>query len=499
MSTNTLEKPPILDESPKRSRAGDSRRWWVLAVLSLAQLMIVLDATIVNIALPAAQHSLGFGDDNRQWIVTAYALAFGSLLLLGGKLTDFFGVRNTFLVGLVGFAGMSALGGAATGFGMLVTARAGQGLFGALLAPAALSLLATTFVNPAERAKAFGIFGAIAGGGGGLGLLLGGMLTDWASWRWTLFVNLFIAAVALVGVLALVAHQKATVRPKLDLPGTLAITLGLSAIVFGFSRAEAEGWTAGITLGSLILGVLLVAGFGWWQQRSANPLLPLRILLDRTRGAAYLVMLLAAVGVFGVFLFLTYYMQVSLGYSPIKTGLAFMPMIGAIIVTSTTGSTILLPKIGPRPLLVGGMALAGAGMLLLTRLTVDSGYIGAILPGLVVLGGGMGLVFGAAMQAAVVGVDPHDSGVASAAINVMQQVGGSVGTALLSTISASAVTSYLGSHAGTDVAARAAVHGYTVAFWVSAGVFCAGALLAAVLTRGGRLPAPEPEAVALAH
>jgi len=499
MSTNTLEKPPILGESPARSRAGDSRRWWVLAVLSLAQLMIVLDATIVNIALPAAQHSLGFGNDNRQWIVTAYALAFGSLLLLGGKLTDFFGVRNTFLVGLVGFAGMSALGGAATGFGMLVTARAGQGMFGALLAPAALSLLATTFVNPAERAKAFGIFGAIAGGGGGLGLLLGGILTDWASWRWTLFVNLFIAAIALVGVLTLVAHQKAAVRPKLDLPGTLAITLGLSAIVFGFSRAETDGWTSGVTLGSLILGAVLVIGFGFWQQRSRNPLLPMRILLDRTRGAAYLVMLLAAVGVFAVFLFLTYYMQVSLGYSPIKTGLAFMPMIGGIIVTSTVGSTVLLPKIGPRLLLVGGMALAGAGMLLLTRLTVDSGYNTAILPGLVILGAGMGLVFGAAMQGAVVGVDPHDSGVASAAINVMQQVGGSVGTALLSTISASAVTGYLSSHTGTDVAARAAVHGYTTAFWVSAGIFFGGAVVAALLTRGGRLPAPDPETVVLAH
>ncbi|WP_026303096.1 MFS transporter [Jongsikchunia kroppenstedtii] len=498
MSTNTLEKPPILEESPP-SRAGGSRRWWVLAVLSLAQLMIVLDATIVNIALPAAQHSLGFGDDNRQWIVTAYALAFGSLLLLGGKLTDFFGVRNTFLVGLVGFAGMSALGGAATGFGMLVTARAGQGLFGALLAPAALSLLATTFVNPAERAKAFGIFGAIAGGGGGLGLLLGGMLTDWASWRWTLFVNLFIAAIALVGVLTLVAHQKATSRPKLDLPGTVAITLGLSAIVFGFSRAETSGWSAGVTIGSLIVGVLLVAGFGLWQQRSRNPLLPLRILLDRTRGAAFLVMLLAAVGIFGVFLFLTYYMQVSLGYSPVKTGLAFMPMIGAIIVTSTVGSTVVLPRTGPRPLMMIGMLAAGAGMALLTRIDLGSAYTSTILPALVVIGAGMGFVFGAAMQSAVVGVDPHDSGVASAAINVMQQVGGSVGTALLSTISASAVTSYLQSHHSADAAAHAAIAGYHTAFWVAAGIFFAGSLIAALLTRGGRLPAPVEETVAIAH
>lgn len=479
-------------------------RWLILATLGLAQLMVVLDATIVNIALPAAQLDLGFDNADRSWVVTAYALAFGSLLLLGGRLSDLFGRRNTFLIGLVGFALMSAVGGAAVNFGMLVAARAGQGLFGALLAPAALSLLATTFTDTKERAKAFGIFGAIAGGGGALGLLLGGMLTEWANWRWSLYVNLIFAALAFVGGFLFLAKHKVDVRPKLDIPGTLAVSAALFSIVYGFAHAESDGWSNSVTLGFLAAGVVLLAVFVTIQMRVEHPLLPLRIVLDRTRAGSFLAVFVTGAGMFAVFLFLTYYLQNTLKYTPITTGFAFMPMIASLILTATLSTALILPRFGPRILMTTGLIVASVGMGLLTQIDIDSSYVTHILPGLVIMGLGLGATMAPAMQGAISGVDPDDSGVASATVNTMQQVGGSIGTALLSTVAANAATSYVSSNmaTATDAAllqANAEIASYTTTFWWASGIFLLGAVLSATLLKKGPLPSAPEGAVVVGH
>jgi EmrB/QacA subfamily drug resistance transporter len=479
-----------------------TRRWAILALLGIAQLMVVLDATIVNIALPSAQEALDFSNDSRQWVVTAYALAFGSLLLLGGRIGDLFGRKRVFIAGLLGFAVASALGGAAQSFGVLVGARALQGVFGALLAPAALSLLTTTFTNPLERAKAFGIFGAIAGGGSAIGLLLGGILTEYLSWRWCLYVNLLFAVPAAVVAYSLLHNQVPATRPRLDIPGTITASTGLFALVYGFSHAETTSWSNGLTVAMLVAAGVLLVAFVAIQRVSSHPLLPLRIVLDRMRGGAYLAMGIAGAGMFGVFLFLTFYLQNSLGFSPIQSGLAFLPMSAAIIATATTATTRLVPRIGSRPLVLTGMTLAAASMAFFAQLDVDSTYALDILPGLVGLGVGLGLVFSPSFSTATLGVSPADAGVASAMVNTSQQVGGSVGTALLSTLAGSAVSSYVAERsASPDVAAAAAVHGYTTAFWWSAAIFATGAVVSALVLRSGApqtatAPAGEP---VLAH
>jgi EmrB/QacA subfamily drug resistance transporter len=427
-------------------------------------------------------------------VVTAYALAFGSLLLFGGRIGDLFGRKLTFVVGLIGFAVASALGGAAESFGVLVAARALQGAFGALLAPSALSLLTTTFTSPDERGKAFGIYGAIAAGGGALGLLLGGVLTEYLSWRWSLYVNLAFAIPAAIGAVPLLHNQAHAASPRIDLPGTLTASGGLFALVYGFSNAESHGWGAATTIAFLAAGVALLAGFVAIQRRAEHPLLPLRVVLDRNRGGSYLAVGVVGAGMFGVFLFLTYYLQQTLGFSPIKTGLAFLPMMGAVMVTATTATTRLLPRTGPRPLMVIGMLLAGGGMLLFTQLGVDSTYAAHVLPGLLVAGAGLGLVMAPAMSTATLGVDAADAGVASATVNTMQQVGGSMGTALLSTFASSAAASYIAGKApSASLAAHAAVHGYTTAFWWSAAIFAVGAIVCGLLLRGGA-PRLEPTA-----
>jgi EmrB/QacA subfamily drug resistance transporter len=477
-----------------------SRRWWILAILGIAQLMVVLDATIVNIALPSAQHALGFSDDNRQWIVTAYALAFGSLLLIGGRIGDLFGRRLVFVGGLIGFAVASAIGGMAQSFEVLVASRALQGVFGAMLAPAALSLLTTTFTDPSERGKAFGIFGAVAGAGGAVGLLLGGVLTEYISWRFCLYVNLFFAVPAAIGGLVLIANQAHPAKPKLDLLGTALATVGLFAVVFGFSQAETEGWGATTTVGFLAAGVVLLIGFVARQLRAEHPLLPMRVVLDRNRGGSYLAIGIAGVGMFGVFLFLTYYLQQTLGFSPVTTGIAFMPLALTVMVCATTATAVLVPRFGPRPLVTLGMTLAAVGMIILTGVGTDTSYFTHVLPAIVIMGAGMGFIFAPAMSTATWGVAAHDAGIASAMVNVGQQVGGSIGTALLSTLSASAVSSFMvGKQAAPDVVAQAAVHGYTTAFWWSAGIFLVGAVAAAALFKRG-VPEVDPAAEpVLAH
>lgn len=499
MTTAIDRGAPAPEQTGSGRRGSHALRWWVLAVLGVAQLMVVLDATVVNIALPAAQQDLGFSDGDRSWVVTGYALAFGSLLLLGGRLSDLFGRRNTFIVGLVGFAVASAIGGAATSFEMLVAARVGQGVFGALLAPAALSLLTVTFTEPSERAKAFGIFGAVAGTGGAIGLLLGGALTEWASWRWVMFVNLAFAAVALVGAVLLLAKHAATERPKLDIPGTVVVTAGLFGIVYGFSHAESDGWTNGVTLAFLLGGAALIAVFAWLETRVAHPLLPMRIVLDRMRGTSYLTVFVMGIGMFAIFLFLTYYMQLTLRYSPIMTGVAFLPMVAAMVVSSTTAPSLLLPKLGPKIVVSGGFLIAAAGMAWLTRIGLDTGYATHILPALILLGLGLGGAMSTAFQGATSGVQHEDAGVASAMINTSQQVGGSIGTALLSTIAASAATDYLSTRTPDPLTiAQSAIESYTTSFWWATAIFVAGGILTAVLMPS-TAPVPAEGEPVLAH
>jgi EmrB/QacA subfamily drug resistance transporter len=456
------------------------RRWLILAVIGIAQLLVVLDVTIVNIALPSAQQDLGFSDDDRQWVITAYALAFGSLLLLGGRIADLFGRKWVFIAGLLGFAAASALGGAAQSFGLLVGARALQGAFAAMLAPAALSLLATTFTDPAERAKAFGVYGAIAGAGGAFGLLLGGALTEALDWRWCLYVSIAFAVPAAIGGLRLLHHVPVPSRPHLDVPGTLTASAGLFALVFGLSRGESAGWGDPVTLAPLALSAVLLAAFVALQRRAAHPLLPLRVVADRDRGGSFLAIATAGAGIFGVFLFLTFYLQQTKGLSALETGLAFLPMNVAIIATATVVSTRVLARTGPRPLVPAGMALAALGMVLLTRIGVDTAYVTHVLPSLLLIGAGFGLIVAPSFATATLGVPRHDSGVASAMVNTSQQVGGAIGVALLSTVAATATTP---------------VDGYVTAFWWAAGLFAAGGVLTAALLRSGARAMPAHGAV----
>ena len=455
-------------------------------MLGLAQLMVVLDATIVNIALPSAQQVLGFSNADRQWVVTAYSLAFGGLLLLGGRLADLFGRRRMLLIGLVGFAAASAVGGLSQGIWMLVAARAVQGVFGAILAPAALSMLTVTFADPRDRGKAFGIFGSIAGAGAAVGLLLGGVLTEYLSWAWCLFVNVPIAVVAAVGAAVLLPRSEPTKDVHLDIPGAIAAVLGLAALVYGFSRAATDGWTDPWTLALLAVSILLLGAFVLLERRVAHPLLPMRVVLDRRRGGAYLAIALAAIGSFAVFLFLTFYLQQSLGYSPLMTGVAFLPLVAGIVTSSTRLVPWLLPRVGPRPLILTGQLLGAAGLLLFSRLQVTSSYASHVLPALVVMGLGMGLIFGSSFNTATAGTRPSDAGVASALVNTGQQVGGALGTALLNTIAATAAASYLVSHGHSPAAASAAaVAGDTRAFLIASGIFLVGAVLSVfVLPRG---------------
>ncbi len=469
-------------------------RWWALSVLSVTQLMVALDATVINIALPNAQRELHFSVANRQWLITAYALTFGSLLLLGGRLSDLWGRRNALYVGLTGFAVASAVGGVAHSFSVLVTARAVQGLFAALLAPAALAALTTTFADAKERARAFSIYGAIGASGAAIGLLLGAALTQWASWRWCLFINLVFAAVAILGVVLFVAGGRGEHHTHLDVPGALLASGGLFFVVYGVGHAVSTSWTNLLTWGSLAVGGLLLTAFIGWQRRSKYPLLPLRLLLNRMRGGSLLALFVTSVGIFAISLFLAYYLQGTLGYSPLRTGVAFLPLVAAIALSAFVASARLLAMTGPRPLVPVGMLLAMMGMILFTKLTPSAGYLANVLPGLVVTGLGLGLIFAPAVASATSNIHASDAGAASALVNTTQQVGGSIGVALLNTIAVTVTARAFHSHLGWTGAppsqlrpllVAATLHGYTVAFWWAAGFFAVGAVLTLMLLESG--------------
>ncbi|MEU6098339.1 MFS transporter [Streptomyces sp. NPDC047079] len=473
----------------------DANRWRALVFIALAQLMVVLDATIVNIALPSAQQDLGISDGNRQWVVTAYALAFGGLLLFGGRVADLWGRKRAFVIGLTGFAAASALGGAAQSGAMMFGARALQGVFGALLAPAALSLLAVMFTDAKERAKAFGIYGAIAGGGGAVGLILGGFLTEYLDWRWTFFVNIPFAIVAAAGAYFVIREPEGgRNRSPLDIPGVILSTVGLVSLVYGFTRAESDGWGDSLTVGLFVAAAVLLVAFVVTESRVKAPLLPLRVVTDRNRGGVYLSLGLAIIAMFGTFLFLTYYLQVVKGYSPVKTGFAFLPMVVGMITGSTQIGTRLMTRVPARLLMGPGFLVAAAGMLLFAQLEIGSSYATLVLPALLLLGLGMGTAFMPAMSLATYGVQPRDAGVASAMVNTSQQVGGAIGTALLNTIASSATTSYIKDHIATAtskpqqqlVQLQGMVHGYTNAIWFAVGILTLAAVVALTLVNAGR-------------
>ncbi|MGH2985551.1 MAG: MFS transporter [Solirubrobacterales bacterium] len=489
-----------MQQAPPRSKSPHhDRRWLILVAIGIAQLMVILDVAIVNIALPSAQQDLGFSDGDRQWVITAYALAFGSLLLLGGRIADLFGRKPTFIVGLLGFAGASALGGAAQSFDLLVAARALQGVFAAVLAPAALSLLATTFTDPAERGKAFGVYAAIAGMGGAIGLLLGGALTEALDWRWCLYVSIAFAVPAAIAGMRLLHHVPVPRRPRLDLPGALTASAGLFALVFGLARGESDGWGDGVTVASLAASAVLLVTFVALQRRATHALLPLRVVTDRNRGASFLAIGAASAGLFGVLLFLTFYLQNTKELSALETGLAFLPLSLSIAPTVGIVSTRVLPRTGPRPLVPAGLVIASLGMMLLTRIGVDTAYATHVLPSLILIGVGFGLTLGPSFATAIYGVAARDSGVASAMVNTSQQVGGAIGTALLSTLAAAASTDFVADGGpAPEVLRQAAVEGYVTAFWWAAGIFAVGALICGSLLRSEVRPemahgGPEPE------
>jgi EmrB/QacA subfamily drug resistance transporter len=469
----------------------DPRRFRALAVFAIAQLMIVLDATVVTIALPSAQRALHISISNRQWVLTAYTLTFGGLLLLGGRIADYMGRKRVFVLSLIGFAAASALGGLAQDSAMLFGARAIQGAMAALMAPAALSLITVTFTEPRERAQAFGVYGAISGGGAAIGLILGGLLTQYISWRWTLLINAPIAIAAAFAATRLVRESRTERRSHYDVPGAVTSTAGLLSLVYGFTRAQADGWSSPTTLSFVAVGVALLGLFGLIESRSANPLLPLRVLADRNRGGSFLTSLLAGIALFATFLFLTYYFQQTLGYSAIRSGFAFLPFsIG--IVLGATSSSRFLPRIGPRPLLAVGLGLAAAGLVVFTQVPPHSAYWVHILPAELLVSVGMGMAFVPMSSTALIGVEPGDAGVASALINTTQQTGGTLGVSLLNTVAASATSSYLTSHGGgAAIKAAAAVHGYTTSFAARAALMGAAALIGLLLLRAGRNDMPN--------
>ncbi|MGL4304706.1 MAG: MFS transporter [Mycobacteriaceae bacterium] len=470
--------------------APSNRRWWALVIIALAQLMVVLDATIVTIALPYAQRDLDISEANKQWALTAYTLIFGGLLLLGGRMADYLGRRNIFLVGLVGFAASSALAGFAWDGMSFFAGRALQGAFAALLAPAALSLITVTFTEQKERAKAFGVYAGVSGGGAAIGLIAGGALTEFASWRWTLLVNTPIAILAGVGALMVVVKDIPLKRTGgYDLPGAAAVTAGLIALVYGFTRAAEAGWGSASTIGLFVASVGLLGLFVAIEAKSSNPLLPLHIPGERNRGGAFLVALIMPVAMFAMFMFLSFYFQNTLGYSPLRTGVLFLPFPAFIIISAGLAST-LLPRFGPRIPMVFGAVSGALGLLYLAQLNSDSTWLGSVLPSQVLIAVGMGQVFVAMQSVALHNIEEKDSGVASALLNTAQQIGGSVGLALLSTIVTQVFTRDPGSAATFDPVTEklipvnpeafmaASIHSYDVAFYWGAGFF----LLALVVT-----------------
>jgi EmrB/QacA subfamily drug resistance transporter len=451
----------------------DPRRWKALAVIAAAQLLIVLDSSVVNIALPSAQAALGMSDAGKQWVIAAYTLTFGGFLLLGGRLADMRGRKKIFMIGIVGFAVASAVGGLAVGPVMLPLARAAQGVFAAMIAPAGLAMLATTFTDPRERGRAFGIFGAAVGSGMAAGMVLGGVLTEFGSWRWCLLVNLPLALVILVAATRLLTDSRSSRTTGYDVPGAVTATLGVGSLIYGISQAEVMGWTHPSTLVFGVAGLALLAMFVAIEARSTHPMMPLRIVRDRIRGSGYLIVFLVGAALLAFYLFLTYFLQVVQQYSPLATGLAFLPS-GVGIFVGSLGAGRLLSRTTPRAVMIVGLLMGALGLAWLGVIDPDTGYWSVIFPAQLVSGLGIGAALTTVTKATLDGVAPDDSGVASALTNAMRQIGGAVGVSALNVVALSVTA---------DSGHVALTAGYVAAFLVGAGLLATAALVALVVIK----------------
>ena len=475
--SEALSSPPVVSD-----RRSAPNPWLVLVIACLAQFMVVLDITVVNIALPSVQRGLHFSAANLQWIVNGYTLVFGGFLLLGGRAADLIGRKRLFVAGVILFTLASMLNGLAQSSGILIIGRGLQGLGGALVSPAALSIVTTTFSDPAQRTKALGVWSAIAAGGSAVGLLVGGALTDLASWRWVFFVNVPFGIITVALALRYVAESRVQMaRRSVDLAGAVTVTGGLVVLVYAIVKAQSFGWGSARTLGLGAAALALLVAFVMIEARSQAPLMRLSIFRIRSLAVADTVLLLVASGMFGMFFFASLYVQEILGYSPLKAGLAFLPVTGGIMIGAAAAQQ-LIRRIGVRNLSAVGITVAAAGLLVLTQLPVHGSYAGNLLVGLMPLALGLGLTFVPITLLGTSGVGREDSGLASGLFNTAQQVGGSLGLAILSTLAASQTASVL--H-GTSPAAvlDARVSGYHVAFLAAAIMLAAGAVLLAVALR----------------
>ncbi|ONI91417.1 hypothetical protein ALI22I_08620 [Saccharothrix sp. ALI-22-I] len=460
--------------------SADPRRWLALAVIAAAQLLVVLDASVVNIALPSAQQALGMSDVAKQWVVTGYSLTFGGLLLLGGRMADLHGRKRMFVWGLVGFAVASAVGGLAENAAILLTARAVQGGFAAFLAPAGLALLATTFTDPAERGKAFGIFGAAVGTGGVIGMVLGGVLTEYGSWRWTLLINVPVVLLILIAAFRVLRDSRAGGPVRYDLPGTLTGTLGVGTLIYGISQAVERGWLSASTLTFVLVGIVLLVAFVWIEHRSAAPMMPLRVVRDRVRGSGYAVVFLIGGALYAFYLFLTYYLQVVQDYTPLRTGLAFVPIGVGIFIGSVVAGR-LLGRMSARGVVIVGLLAGVLGIGWLGLIEPTTGFWSTLMPAQVVVGLGIGAAMTTVMKLTLDGVDHGDAGVAGALTNAMREIGGAVGISALNVVAIS-VTAAAG-----PLSDRTLTDGYAIAFLASAVVLAVATLIAVFAVKPDRV------------
>ena len=463
--------------------ASANHRWLALALLSVVQFMIVLDIAIVNVALPSIQTDLGFSQENLQWVISAYALVFGGFLLLGGRTADIVGRRKLFLVGLGVFSVASLVAALAWNEPSLIGARALQGLGAAIIAPAALSILMTTFTEGRERNIALGVWGAVGGFGAAAGVLMGGVFTDALSWEWIFYINIPVGLAAMALAPVLLAESRDAAAASFDAPGAVLVTSGLVAAVFGITQANEYGWTSIASIGIFAAAVALLAGFVVWELRAEEPLMSFSIFRIKTVAGANIAGFILGTALFSMFLMLTLYMQQVLGYSAMKTGIAYLAVAGTSIVWAMVAQT-LVTKVGVKPVLVTGMGLLTIGLLSFTQVSVGGSYVRDLLPGFLLTAAGMAFSFVSISIAALAGVEARDAGLASGLINTSQQIGGALGIAVLSAV---AIAQTNGPAGSGDAGAQALTNGFQAAFWVGVGVAAAGVLAALVLIRRDEL------------
>jgi EmrB/QacA subfamily drug resistance transporter len=468
--------------------ATDRRKWLALALLSAVQFMVVLDIAIVNVALPSIKVDLGFSQENLQWVISAYALVFGGFLLLGGRAADLLGRRRVFLVGVVVFTVASLLAGLAWSETSLIAARAIQGLGAAIISPAALSILSTTFTEGRERNIALGVWGAVGGFGAAAGVLLGGILTEALSWSWIFFVNVPVGVAAFFLAPRLLNESRDATVKTFDIPGAVLVTAGLSSLVYAITQTGTYGWTSGRTVGVFAVSILLLAGFVLWERRHAEPLMRFGILRTKTVAGANAGGFILGTATFSMFLMLTLYMQQVLGYSPMKTGVAYLAVAGTAILWSGVAAQ-LVTKIGVKPVLVAGMTALTGGLVYFTQVSVGGSYLGDLLPGFLLVGLGLGFSFVPISIAALAGIGPAEAGLASGLFNTTQQIGGALGIAALSTIATSRTADAV---AAGHALPTALVDGFTGALLAGTIVAALGILAALTLIRRDELEqAPE--------